>query len=173
VKATSVVVTMIIAVAVQVVLARYAAGGRWLFDLVLVAVVYAALSWGPIAGILAGTVGGLLQDMLSGGIIGVGGLAKTLVGFAAGTVGAQFIVTRLRERLLVVAAASVAHRLVILAVYGLIDQRWPIFPWAAMLSETVVNGAFALVVFQAVEGLPGALSQGRMSRRSRWGRRRW
>ena len=38
----------------------------------------------PVAGMLAGTLGGLLQDMLSGGIVGVGGLAKTLVGFAAG-----------------------------------------------------------------------------------------
>ena len=33
---------------------------------------------------LAGTLGGLLQDVLAGGIVGVGGLVKTLVGFADG-----------------------------------------------------------------------------------------
>ena len=53
------------AVVLQVTLARYTVGGRWVFDLVLVGVVYAALLWGPVAGMLAGTIGGLLQDWLA------------------------------------------------------------------------------------------------------------
>ena len=38
-------------------------------------------------------VGGLAQDVLSGGIVGVSGLAKTVVGFLSGVVGTQLIVT--------------------------------------------------------------------------------
>ena len=78
-------------------------------DLVLVVVVAAALAFGPVTGLLAGTVGGLIQDALSSGILGMGGLAKTLVGFAAGRFGTQFIVTATVPRLLVFAAATVAH----------------------------------------------------------------
>ena len=93
-KLTSVLVTVLVAVVLQVTLARYTVGGRWVFDLVLVGVVYAALLWGPVAGMLAGTIGGLLQDVLAGDVVGVGGLAKTLVGFAAGVVGTQFVLVR-------------------------------------------------------------------------------
>ena len=60
-------VTMTVAVGLQMVLARFTAGGHWPLDLVLVGVLYAALQWGPTAGILTGTVGGLVQDALSGG----------------------------------------------------------------------------------------------------------
>ena len=59
------------------------AGG--VFDFVLVGVVFAALQSGAVAGMLAGTIGGLLLDVLSGGVVGLGGLVKTLVGCAAGS----------------------------------------------------------------------------------------
>ena len=49
-------------------------------DLVLVVVLSVAMRQGAVAGLWTGTVGGLLQDALSGGVVGVGGLAKTLVG---------------------------------------------------------------------------------------------
>ena len=83
-KVTAVLIAVILSVVLQVTLARYTVGGRLVFDVVLVGVVYSALQWGPVAGMLAGTIGGLLQDMLAGEIVGVGGLAKTLVGCAAG-----------------------------------------------------------------------------------------
>ena len=35
-----------------------------------------------------------MQDVLSADIVGIGGLAKTLVGFAAGVLGTQFVVAR-------------------------------------------------------------------------------
>ena len=56
-RVTWVLVTVFVAVTLQVTLARYAVGGRWVFDFVLVGVVYAALQWGRVAGMLAGTVG--------------------------------------------------------------------------------------------------------------------
>ena len=45
-------------------------------NLVLVAVVYVALAFGPVTGLLAGTAGGLVQDALAGGIVGIGGFVE-------------------------------------------------------------------------------------------------
>ena len=47
-------------------------------DLVLIVVVFAALAGGPVVGLWTGTFGGLVQDILSGGVIGASGLAKTI-----------------------------------------------------------------------------------------------
>ena len=63
-KLAAVVATVAVAVVLQLALARYMVGGRWLFDIVLVGVVYAALNWGPAVGMLTGTTGGLIQDAL-------------------------------------------------------------------------------------------------------------
>ncbi|HSC28422.1 MAG TPA: hypothetical protein VLD67_14180, partial [Vicinamibacterales bacterium] len=54
------------------------AGGALAVNLVLVAVVYAALAYGPVVGLMAGSLGGLAQDALAGGIVGIGGFSKTL-----------------------------------------------------------------------------------------------
>jgi rod shape-determining protein MreD len=173
VKLTSVLLSVIVAVVLQLAVARVSVGGRWPIDVVLVGVAYAAIYWGPAAGILAGTVGGLLQDLLSHGIVGVGGLAKTLVGFAAGTLSAQFIITRAAVRMGVVAGATVVHRLIVIALYALIDQRWPGVPWPAMLGEIVVNAVIALVAFQLTERGPALLARRRGGSRSRLSRRQW
>jgi rod shape-determining protein MreD len=173
VRRTLVIAVVLAAVLLQVVLARYTVGGRWAFDLVLVAVVFVALRWGIVAGMLAGTLGGLLLDLLSGVVIGVGGLSKTLIGTAAGAVGASFVVARPNARVLIVTAATVVHRALVLGLTGLIDQRWPVVPWTAMLEETVLNSLAALVVFHAAESVPEALARGRARRRAWRGRPRW
>jgi len=173
VKATAVFLAVVVAVLLQVALARYAIGGRWVFDLVLVGVAFAALQGGATAGMLAGTVGGLLQDVLSGGIVGVGGLAKTVVGCVTGVVGTQFVVARPSARAVIVAVATVVHRLVMVGLQALIDLQWTGVSWGGLLVETGVNAAAALVVFQAAQALPGAMARQRFSRRSSLSRRNW
>jgi rod shape-determining protein MreD len=173
-----VLVTVFVAVLLQVTLARFTVGGRWVFDLVLVGVVYAALQWGPVAGMVTGTIGGLLQDLLSTGIVGVGGLTKTLVGCAAGVIGTQFVLVKPRARVIVVAGATVVHRLLLIVFYAVIDSSKPTFHWSgvswtAILAETAINSVCAFVAFQASEGLPGVIARGRMSRRSSLSRRSW
>lgn len=172
-KITAVFLTLIVSVLLQMVVARSAIGGAWRVDLVLVGVVYAAMYWGPAAGILVGTLGGLTQDLLSSGIVGVSGLAKTLIGYATGTFAAQFVVVRPQGRVLVVAAATVVHRVIMVVLYALIDQHWPVVSWSAILGEIVLNGAAAFAAFQATELLPGMISRGRESRRSSIRRRQW
>lgn len=172
-KVTRVLLTVAAALALQMALARFAIGGRWVFDLVLVGVVFAALSWGPVSGMWAGTLGGVTQDALGADIIGVGGLAKTIAGLVAGVAGAQFIVARPLARAGMVAAVTVGHRLIVTGLLAVIDQDWRGVPWTAMLIETGLNGAAGLVVFQVTDMLPGAVRQTRERRRSSLSRRNW
>ncbi len=171
-KGVAVVTVIAVGVALQLSLSRFIVGGHWGFDLVLVAVVFVALRWGPTAGVIGGSIGGLIQDALAGGTIGVGGLAKTVVGFGAGVIGSQFIVARPLPRMLLVAGATVVMRFVMLGIFGMIDLHWPAVPWLAMLIETLLNSLAALVVFQGAESLPAMLRRG-PSRRSSFGKRRW
>ncbi|HVT48005.1 MAG TPA: rod shape-determining protein MreD [Vicinamibacterales bacterium] len=172
-KLTAIVATVVVAALLQVALARYTAGGRLVFDFVLVGVVFAALQWGPVAGILGGTIGGLLQDVLAGGIVGVGGLAKTIVGCGAGVIGAQFVLVRPSARMIIVAGATLVHRLIVFGLLALIDQHWPGLPVGAMLAETAVNAIIGLVAFHAAGVVPGLVARQRASRRSTLSRRRW
>ncbi len=164
---------MVVAVLLQMTLARYAIGGRWTFDLVLVGVLYCAIYWGAGAGILAGSVGGLAQDAFSGGILGMHGLTETIVGFAAGVVGAQFILTKAGPRMALVAGATIVHRAMLLAISGVIDQAWPGVPWTAILAETAINAFCGVLAFQLTESLPGTLQRRRLNRRTGFTRRQW
>ena len=156
--------TVTAAVLLQTGLARFTVGGHWVFDLVLVAVVFAGLQWGPTAGVLAGSAGGIAEDLLSGGVMGVSGLAMTLMGFAAGAIGTQFVLTRPGGRTLVLIVASLGNRLITLALYGVIDQHWPGVLWTAMLTEIGLNALAGLILFQGTTGLPGLLSRRRSQR---------
>ena len=172
-KLTRVLLTVIVALTLQMALARYAVAGRWVFDLVVVGVIYAAFYWGPTAGIWTGTLGGLMQDSLSGDVIGLGGFAKTVVGYAIGVFGAQFIVARPLARAGAVAVATVVHRMIIVGLLAVVDRDWPGFSWAAMLMETGLNTAAGFVAFQMTEMMPGAIDRSRERRRSSLSRRRW
>ena len=172
-KTAAVLLTVAVSLVLQLALARYTVGGRWLFDFVLVGVVYAALNWGPVAGMITGSAGGLLQDLLSNDVVGTGGLAKTLVGFVVGVVGAQFVVARPTGRVAILAAASVLHRILLIGLRAGIDQHWPEIPWGAVLGETMLNAICGLVAFGLGEGLPGAVSRGRQAHRSGLKRRDW
>jgi len=150
----------------QTSLTRFTVGGGWALDLVLVAVCFCALSWGPTAGLLAGTIGGLVQDALSGGVLGVGGLSKTLVGFLAGAVGTQFIVAQFVPRLVVFIGGTLLHQLCFWGIYALIEQRAPSVPWSSVMIQALVNAFVGLLVFQVIELAPGFAAR-RRARRSR------
>jgi rod shape-determining protein MreD len=172
-RTTRVMAVVLGAVFLQVALARYAVGGRFAFDLVLVGVVFAALQSGAVAGMLAGTVGGLLQDVLSGGVIGVGGLVKTLIGYAAGALGTRFVVAKAHARAMIVALATIVHGLMAVGLRAVIDQAWPSLAWSSMLGEVAINAGVAWVAFQVTESAPGAVARGRSRSRSSWSRRQW
>ena len=163
-RALALVAALAAAVVLQTTLAGFLVPGAIAVDLVLVVVVYVALTSGPVAGLLAGTVGGLVQDALSSGILGMGGLTKTLVGFLVGRFGTQFIVTATVPRFLVCAAASAAHAGLFMGAYTLLGLRSFPNPLAAVAVQAVGNGVLGVVVFQLAEWLPRMLERRRSGR---------
>ena len=160
-KLAGVVLLAALALLLQTMLARYVFRGVVPLDLVLVVVVYVALTSGPVTGLLAGTLAGLVQDGLASGVIGIGGLAKTLVGFLAGIIGTQFIVSQPLPRFVVFFSATVLHAAVFIGLYVLLDLRHFDTPYAAVAGQAVGNAAVGVVAFQLVELFPGALERRR------------
>lgn len=146
---------IVIALALQTTLANLVIRGTATLDLVLIVIVYLALISGPITGLLLGSAAGLVQDALSSGIIGIGGLAKTVVGFIAGLLGTQFIVTAPLSRFVVFMLATALHAAVFMGLYTVLGLRQFDSPWAAILSQAVGNGLLGVVGAQLVELLPG------------------
>ena len=163
-KAAGVILAIVAAVVLQTTLSRFIARATVSVDLVLVVVVYVALTSGPVTGLLAGTAAGLAQDALSSGIIGVGGLAKTLVGFLTGIIGTQFIVAQPFSRFVVFLAATALHATVFLGVYVVLDLREFGTPYAAVAGQAVGNAVVGVVAFQLVELLPGVVERRRSQR---------
>jgi rod shape-determining protein MreD len=164
VRAAGVILAVVAALALQTTLARFLVRGAAAIDLVLVVVVYVALISGPATGLLTGTFAGIVQDALSHGIIGIGGLAKTIVGFLAGVVGTQFIVANSLPRFVVFFGATVLHAVVFMGLYVLLDVRHFGTPYAAVAGQAAANAIVGVVAFQLVELLPGAVERRRAAR---------
>lgn len=171
-KAVIVVLALVAALAIQTTLAGLTIGGGVSVNLVLVAVVYIALTNGPVAGLLAGSAGGIIQDALAGGIIGIGGLSKTIVGFAVGVLGAQFIVAQPLPRFVIFFGATIVHELCFKTLHSLVESREFSLRWVPLFTLAAVNAVVGIIAFQIVELAPGLL-QRREARRDRIGPRRY
>ena len=165
-KAAGVLIAIALALALQTTLARFVVGGTAALDLVLVVVVYVALTTGPVSGLLAGSVAGIIQDALSSGVVGIGGLAKSIVGFVAGVIGQQFIVTAALPRFVMFLGATALHAAIFMGLYVVLELREFPAPWAAIASQAVVNAAVGMIAFTIIESLPGIVER-RRSRRVR------
>ncbi len=166
-RAAGVVLATALALALQTTLTRFIVRGTVAVDLVLVVVVYAALTTGPVTGLLTGTFAGLFQDALSSGVIGIGGLAKSVVGFLAGIIGTQFIVAQPLPRFVVFFAATLLHAVLFIGLYELLDLRTFGAPYGAVVGQGLGNAIVGVVAFQVAELLPGAIERRRNSSRTR------
>jgi rod shape-determining protein MreD len=164
VKAVAVLVAIALSLALQTTLSRFLIGGSAAVDLVLVAVIGVALTIGPVGGMLAGSAAGLIQDALSSGVVGIGGLAKTIVGFLAGAFGQQFIVTAALPRLVIFMAGTVLHGGVFMGLYYLLGLRAFPSPWKPLLAQALGNALVGIVAFGVIESLPGMVERRRVRR---------
>ncbi len=177
-RGAGVALLIIAALAAQTTITRFLPSGARLVDLVFVAVVYVALTGGPAAGLIAGAVAGLAQDALtatgvsmvaigagvvtSRSIIGVGGLAKTVIGFVTGIVGSQFIVARPFPRAVVFFTATVAHAIIFLGLYSVLDPGYGKPPYGAIFGEGGANALIGVIVFQIAEAFPSSADSSRL-----------
>ena len=121
--------------------------GSW-FDLPLVITVYFALGRrNPIQGSLMGAGLGLFEDALTHHAIGVNGIAKTVAGFLAGSVGVHIDVENHTIRMMVTFLLSLLSSVIYLSIYrGLLglSLEWS---WLAELMKAVANSLIAMVLF--------------------------
>jgi len=172
VKTAVVIVAIVAALTLQTTLAGLLAGGSIAVNLVLVAVVYLALSYGAVTGLLTGAIGGIAQDALAGGIVGLGGMSKTLVGFLVGVLGAQFNLSTTVPRMVMFVAATFVHQLVFESLNAMIGGRQFSPQWTATLVQALTNGLIGVLVFLVIENGPDTL-QRRRARRTSLSKRRF
>ena len=163
-KGAVAVVAILGSIAAQTTLAGMVFRGGTAIDLVLIVVVYIAIKSGPVTGLLAGTVAGLIQDALSSGVLGIGGLAKTIVGFLSGSLGTQFIVTAPLPRFLILVVATVLHAAIFMGLYTLLNLRQFPAPYPAIVGQAFGNAFVGVVAFQMIEWLPGFVDRRRAGR---------
>jgi rod shape-determining protein MreD len=166
-KAVGVLLALVGALALQTTISGLTMSGARMVNLVVVAVVYVALTFGPVTGLFAGTVGGLAQDSLAGGVVGIGSLSKTIIGFLSGLLGAQFIVAQPLPRFVMFVGATIVHELCFQGLSALIEGRGFRLQYSALLTQAVINATVGLVAFFVVESGPGLL-QRRRARRGRY-----
>ena len=111
-----------------------------------------------------------MQDVLADGVIGIGGLAKTIVGFLAGVIGTQFIVAQPLPRFVVFFAATIVHAAIFHGLYPVLNLRQFGSAYAAIASQAVINALVGVVAFQLVELLPGAVERRRAAKAGSAGR---
>ncbi|MGA2833334.1 MAG: rod shape-determining protein MreD [Terracidiphilus sp.] len=125
--------------------------GSW-FDLPLVITVYFALGRrNPIQGSLMGAGLGLFEDALTHHAIGVNGIAKTVAGFLAGSVGVHIDVENHTIRMMVTFLLSLLSSVIYLSIYrGLLglSLEWS---WLAELMKAVANSLIAMVLFPLLD----------------------
>jgi rod shape-determining protein MreD len=143
----------LVALVLQAWLPRVLGRHAWC-DLPLVVTVYFALGRrSPIQGTLMGATMGIFEDALSQHAIGINGIAKTLVGFLAASVGIRIDVETFTIRLaltfLLSLLSSAAYVFVYRDLLGM-DLQWT---WVTELLTAVGNSLIAVVLFPILDRL--------------------
>jgi len=124
------------------------------FDLPLVITVYFALGRrSPIQGTLMGAAMGLFEDALTHHAIGINGIAKTVVGFLAASVGIRIDVENHTIRLLLNFFLSLLSSAIYIFIYRVLlgmDLKWQ---WFTELFIAFGNSLIALVLFPLLDRL--------------------
>jgi hypothetical protein len=94
-------------------------------------------------------------------------LAKSVIGFLAGAIGQQFILTSALPRFLMFVGATVAHAALFMGLNVLLGLRTFPSPWKAVASQAVGNAVVGVVAFAIIEAVPGVMERRRAGRRPR------
>ncbi|HWB31832.1 MAG TPA: rod shape-determining protein MreD [Acidobacteriaceae bacterium] len=120
-----------------------------ILELPLIVTLFFAISRrSPIAGTLTGASIGLLQDALTSQPIGLNGMAKSLIGYIAASLGSRIDVDSPATRTLLTLAFSLLQSVLIYLIerklLGVADFR---MPWLHEVVRAVVNTLVALPAF--------------------------
>ena len=124
----------------------------YLFDLPLLVTIFFALARrNPVSGLLTGGVIGMLQDSLTHQPIGIYGIAKTVIGYGASSLGVKLDVENSGSRFLVTFGFYLLHDLVYFAVArGLVGQT-SIWHWEHVASAALANALLCIPLFALLD----------------------
>ena len=122
------------------------------FDLPLVVTIYFALGRrSPIQGMFMGGFLGIFEDALTHHAIGINGIAKTVAGYLAASVGIRIDVQNATIRLLLNFVLSLLCSAIVVFINRVLlglELHWN---WVAMVLEAVGNSLIALVLFPLLD----------------------
>jgi rod shape-determining protein MreD len=150
----TVLVTAFLALVLQAFLHKY---GRWaeLVDLPLLVTVYFGVSRrNPVTGMFLGAAVGILQDALShDNPIGLFGIAKTIIGYLASTVGARIDTQHPIARLSLIFIFFHVHQVVFAITQRVLLNHSEPFFTLRLLLNSVVTAVFGVVLFAILDKL--------------------
>jgi rod shape-determining protein MreD len=125
-----------------------------IFDLPLLIVIFFAMARrSQVAGLMTGAVIGILQDSLTHHPLGVYGIAKTVVGYGASSLGVKLDVESVGTRLLVTSGFYVIHQIIYFTIARLLvglDLHWV---WSRELIAAVANAVVGVLLFTLMDRL--------------------
>lgn len=124
------------------------------FDLPLVVTVYFALGRrSPVQGTTMGAIMGIFEDALTHHPIGINGIAKTVVGFLAASVGVRIAVENQTIRLILNFLLSLLSSAVVIFIYRFLlglEFQWQ---WLSEAFRAIGNSIIAMVLFPLLDRL--------------------
>src|SRR5215469_6579228 len=149
----TILLSLLIAVVLQSFLPVYIAKAG-ILDLPLLVTVYFGLSRrNPSTGLLLGTIIGLLQDSLSKTPLGLFGIAKTIIGYLASSIGARLDTEHPLARFALTAAFFALHQGIVVLVQKLLLAQPQ--PWFTMrlLVACIFNAILGVVLYHVLDRL--------------------
>ena len=117
-------VALVLSLAFQAAMGRFLPAAHRYLDVLLLPVLWYALSLSQRSAMLAGFAAGTLQDVwFQTGVFGIGGFSKTLLGWALGGLGARFELNRVWGWLSAGILTTLADRLLQAGLLRLLDQE--------------------------------------------------
>jgi rod shape-determining protein MreD len=119
-----------------------------IFNLPLLVTIFFAVSRrSPVKGLITGAVIGLVQDSLTHHPIGIEGIALTVVGFAASSIGARVDVENPGTRLLMTFGFYLVNEATYFIVARGMVGEMAVWTWSHKLAGAFVNAILALMLF--------------------------
>ncbi len=118
-------------------------------DLILLLTIFSGLYGGEIKGGLTGFVGGILEDSLSGSLLGTAAFAKTVVGSFSGFLGTKLYRKNILAQLIVSFLSILIHELIYLCLIFFYKMSSPplLMAFKATVFTIAINTFLALPFF--------------------------
>ncbi len=130
-------------------------------DLPLVCSVYYGFTIGnPVASILIGSSLGLMQDSLSGAVLGANGLSKTLIGFFAASAGSKFAVDQPITRIFALFLFSLGDGILVTILGLMVGPAASSATYGGAFSKWLLTATFNTLLGLVLFGYRDRLSHG-------------